>query len=235
MTRYRPYFNKDKTAKWLNQMSEEGWILTGFGAGFFNFESGMPGKYVYQVDYAPIGKGIPEDYRELMADLGIDIVCRWGPWIVLRKDANSGPFELYTDPESRSEHLGKILQFFEILSLLEAICTCMLIWCASMLSDWWPLIFVAIGFAALTAMVVRCAQISDEIQTLAGEQGDAPSPARPIVAIVLGAVAIVAGLLLGGGEFADLAHFLLGIGVGMLLGVGIYVTVHLVQRKHKNT
>lgn len=235
MTRFRLYFNKDKAAQWLNRMSEEGWTLTGFAAGFFNFEKDTPGKYVYQVDYAPIGRSIPEDYRELMADLNIDIVSRWGPWIALRKTADSGPFELYTDPESRREHLEKILHFFKVLSLLEAICTCMLILSASMLSDWWPLIFAAIGGAALTAMVVRSAQLRDEIQTLAGEQGSLPSSLRPIIALVLAVAAIVAGLLLEGSAFTDLAHFLLGLGVGILLSVGIYAAVHLVQRKRRNT
>lgn len=122
MTKFKLYFDKDEETKWLNEKADEGWALTGFFAGFYTFEKTEKGKWKYQIDFGEKFGRATEDYREFMADAGIEIVQCWGYWIILRKLASAGEFELYTDVESSIEHYSKILKLFKVVTIVEIIC-----------------------------------------------------------------------------------------------------------------
>lgn len=122
MMRFRLYFDKDKETEWLNEMSRQGYALTGFCMGFYSFERCEPGEYVYQVDFTDGFFRVSSDYREFMAEAGVELVCLWGYWVILRKRASEGAFELYTDVESSIEHYTKIRRMFKAAACLEIIC-----------------------------------------------------------------------------------------------------------------
>ena len=122
MIRFRLYFDKDPETEWLNQMASDGWALKGFFAGFYSFEKCGKGEWIYQIDFGEHAYHVSDEYRELMTDLGIEIVALWGFWIILRKRAADGPFELYTDTESMIGHYRKILKMFMGVIALELIC-----------------------------------------------------------------------------------------------------------------
>ena len=122
MIRFRLYYNKDTETEWLNKMAADGWALTGFCAGFYRFEECEKGEYTYQVDLGDQLFSVSSEYRELMEELGVEIVTLWGYWIILRKRTADGPFELYTDVESQIEHYTKILRMFKVVCILEIIC-----------------------------------------------------------------------------------------------------------------
>lgn len=122
MIKYRLYYDKDEEADFLNEMSRQGWAMTGFFAGIYSFDKCRPGEYIYQVDITEGMFRVSNDYREFMRDVDVEIVCLWGPWVILRKKASEGPFELYTDVESRIEHYTRIRRLFQICSVIEAIC-----------------------------------------------------------------------------------------------------------------
>ena len=122
MIRFRLYYNKDTETEWLNKMAADGWALTGFFAGFYRFEECEKGEYTYQVDLGDQLFSVSSEYRELMEELGVEIVTLWGYWIILRKRTADGPFELYTDVESQIEHYTKILRMFKVVCILEIIC-----------------------------------------------------------------------------------------------------------------
>lgn len=119
MTKFRLYYNKDEETAFLNDMSQKGYALTGFFAGFFHFDKCEPGKYIYQIDITEGLWRVSSDYREFMQDMGVEIVCLWGPWVILQKKAQDGPFVLYTDVESSIEHYRKIKMMFKICAALE--------------------------------------------------------------------------------------------------------------------
>ena len=48
-------------------------------------------------------------------------MCLWGPWVILRRKAEEGPFELYTDVESSFEHYRKIRNLFYVVSMIEGV------------------------------------------------------------------------------------------------------------------
>ena len=121
MIRFRLYFDKDKETTWLNEMSGRGWAMKGFFAGFYRFEKCEPGEYIYQIDFGDKMYHVSDEYRELMEDIGAEIVTLWGYWIILRKPAADGPFELYTDPESMIEHYTKIRRMFKAVTILELV------------------------------------------------------------------------------------------------------------------
>ena len=120
MVKFRLFFDSDKETKWLNRMAEQGWAMTGFCAGSYRFTKCEPGEYIYQLDMVDKIFSLPESYRQFMREMGVEIVCFWGFWVVLRKKAEDGPFELYTDAGSSFEHYVKIRNMFHVASMITA-------------------------------------------------------------------------------------------------------------------
>ena len=89
-----------------------------FFAGFYSFEKCEPRQYVYQVDFGNRFFSVNEEYRDFMQDTGVDIVQTWGFWIILRKQAGEGTFELYTDVDSTIEHYTKIRRMFKAVAVV---------------------------------------------------------------------------------------------------------------------
>lgn len=122
MVKFKWYYDTDKETEFLNEMSKKGYALSGFFLGFYHFDQCRPGEYIYQIDITEGLFRVSNDYREFMRDMGVEIVCLWGPWVILRKRAEDGPFVLYTDVESRIEHYTKIKNLYKIAAVIESIC-----------------------------------------------------------------------------------------------------------------
>ena len=122
MKKFRLYFDKDKETAWLNEMSAQGWAVKSFFAGLFQFEACEKGAYVYQIDFGSKLFAVSEDYSEFMEEAGIEIVQTWGYWIILRKKASEGAFDLYTDVSSSLAHYKKIRRMFKVVTIIELIC-----------------------------------------------------------------------------------------------------------------
>lgn len=122
MVRFALYYDKDMETEYLNEMSGKGYALTGFFMGFYFFDECRPGEYVYQIDITEGLFRVSNDYREFMREMGVEIVSLWGPWVLLRKKAEDGPFELYTDVESNIEHYTRIKKTFKTCAVIESIC-----------------------------------------------------------------------------------------------------------------
>lgn len=153
MIKFRLYFDKDKETDWINKMSEEGYAMTGFFAGFYWFEKCEPGKYVYQIDFGEKLFAVSNNYREFMQETGIEIVQTWGYWIILRKLASEGEFQLYTDVDSSIEHYTKIRTMFKVVSIIELIGFFMeLVW--AMEGNPWAVAFMFI-LAVLTVVMMN--------------------------------------------------------------------------------
>lgn len=121
MTKFKLYFDKDAETEWLNEMAAQGWAMKSFFAGFYNFEKCEKGEYIYQVDLGNKLFSVSDDYREFMEDAGVEIVQTWGFWVILRKPAAEGKFELYTDVDSSIEHYTKIRRMFKAVTIIELI------------------------------------------------------------------------------------------------------------------
>lgn len=238
MTKFRIYFDKDKEVTWLNEMAAKGWAMTGFGACVYHFEPCRPGEYLYQIDFGEDAFSVSEDYREFMSEAGVEIVSFWGPYVFLRKKAEEGAFELYTDVESIMEHYKKIRTMFKIGFILEALCLFMEVLAG--LGGGNPMGWVAAFFILAVMMVfirqiVRINGIVAELsERLGGEPERASLEGRKssfvlVVGIVFTGLSILIDRLISNPSY-DLAKlFLWGVALVCLLA-GMFLT----ERKRKS-
>lgn len=215
MIRFHFTYNKDNMARWLDKMDREGWALKRFGAGFCSFEPVTPGTYDYQIDYA--GGSPDPGYRSLMAELGIDVVCRWGPWVVLRRAATDGPFELYTDVDSRLDQLSHVKRFFKIMACVELLCVMWVLAAAVEERNVYFLIIAGLGLAAAIGMIIRVREVTAEMTSLGAPESGLAQDRTSRVLFGAGALIMLAGLLLAESPFGYLSHLLMGAGFALQL------------------
>ncbi len=119
MRKFKLYFDKEEEEEWLNEMCRNGWGMTGFFMGVYDFKPCSPGEYTYQVDLPDIKGGMGERnrkkraYIDFVESTGAEFVCSWGFYLIFRKEADQGEFKLYTDAESKM----KLYQRFRCLFL----------------------------------------------------------------------------------------------------------------------
>lgn len=226
MIRFRLYYNKDTETEWLNKMAADGWALTGFCAGFYRFEQCEKGEYTYQVDLGEQLFSVSSEYRELMEELGVEIVTLWGYWIILRKRTADGPFELYTDVESQIEHYTKILRMFKVVCILEIIC--MLIEVAGGLSG------NPLGWAAavlLASFVLVCVNAVGKTKGVLAELEarksgiEQENSVRTISVLLPTGLLINACLLAAQDSISPVIHMVLQILAIILMAAGLILTV----------
>lgn len=93
-----------------------------FFLGFYTFEKCEPGEYNYQIDLLDSWNGEKDDYAAFMKDTGVEVITQWWRWVYLQKKASDGPFEMYTDVESKITQYNKIKNFFKVALVIEVIC-----------------------------------------------------------------------------------------------------------------
>ena len=57
-----------------------------------------------------------------MEDSGVEVVSQWYRWVYMRKKASDGPFEMYTDTDSKIAQYRRIKNFFRVALIVEFIC-----------------------------------------------------------------------------------------------------------------
>ena len=94
----------EKEEQWLNEMASQGWALVGVGFCRYEFERCEPDAYIIRMQMDKNGR----DYIQFIKDTGAEYIGRMVNWIYFRKDASLGAFELFSDIDSRIEHLKRI-------------------------------------------------------------------------------------------------------------------------------
>lgn len=97
---FRLGFDVDKEDRFLNDMSAKGFALVGWWFPcFYLFESSEPGYWTYRSGVLPRDR---EQYLALMADAGVETVVTFiNGTATFRKRTADGPFEIYSDTDSR--------------------------------------------------------------------------------------------------------------------------------------
>ena len=116
MIRFMFTFDKDREEDWLNGWCQRGWAFASFFVGVVTFVPCEPGEFIYQIDLLP-GTGLRAscdygEYTSFMNEMGVDVLQRWGRWVYLRKRAEDGPFEIYTDLDSQIEMYRRMRGLF---------------------------------------------------------------------------------------------------------------------------
>ncbi|WP_019850355.1 DUF2812 domain-containing protein [Desulfitobacterium sp. PCE1] len=122
MLKFKLYYDKDAEEDWLKKMCLKGWALKKFFLGFYTFEKCDPGEYNYQIDLLDSWNGEKDDYAAFMEDTGVKVIAQWWRWVYLQKRASDGPFEMYTDVESKIAHYSRIKNFFKAVLVIEVMC-----------------------------------------------------------------------------------------------------------------
>ena len=117
----------EEEEKWLNEMAAKGLHLTDVGLCRYVFEEGEPGAYRYRLELLQNYPSHAEsaDYIAFMEETGAEYVDHVDRWVYFRKKAADGEFDLYSDINSRIDHVGRILTLIRILAVVEGICVVM--------------------------------------------------------------------------------------------------------------
>ena len=94
----------EKEEEWLNEMAMSGWVLEGVDWCTYHFMRCEPGEYSVRLEMHPYD----EAYLSFMKETGAEYVGRMMMWIYFRKKTADGPFDLFSDIDSRISHLDKI-------------------------------------------------------------------------------------------------------------------------------
>jgi hypothetical protein len=110
-TRLRKMFWFDydfqKQEQWLNEMAAKGQnpipSIDWLGLPTYRIESGEPGEWVYRIEILPkdAKKASSREYLAFMSDAGAETVAATARLAYFRKRSADGPFEIYSDLESR--------------------------------------------------------------------------------------------------------------------------------------
>lgn len=95
-------------------MAGGGWHFVGRRRGGCHFEQGEPGAWIYRIEALPAEpkKAASREYLALLQDTGAETVMTRASWAYLRRPAAMGPFELFSDLESRVEHYRRVVKVF---------------------------------------------------------------------------------------------------------------------------
>lgn len=95
-------FEKEET--WLNEMALNGWVLDSVGWCTYHFVQAEPGEYAVRTEM----HSYDESYIQFMQETGAEYVGRMMMWVFFRKKTADGPFDLFSDIDSRIRHLDRI-------------------------------------------------------------------------------------------------------------------------------
>ena len=101
----------EKEEDWLNEMAMNGWVLDHVGWCTYYFTRCEPGTYSIRLEMHPQD----DEYVSFMEESGAEYVDRMIMWIYFRKKTADGPFDLFSDIDSRISHLDKIGKMLTVI------------------------------------------------------------------------------------------------------------------------
>ena len=115
------FMNYEKEEDWLNKMSSKGLALTRFFFMRYTFEDCEPGEYIYRIELLDHVPWNPKSrkYIDFMEDNGVEFVDSYVRWVYFRKKATDGPFDIYSDIDSKMAHYKRVATLWFVLACAE--------------------------------------------------------------------------------------------------------------------
>jgi hypothetical protein len=109
----------EKEEKWLNELAAQGLAMRSFWLCRYIFEECEKGEYIYRIELLEEMPGHPssEAYIRFMEESGVEFVQPWVRWAYFRRKAADGPFELFSDADSRIAHYSRICRLYTALAI----------------------------------------------------------------------------------------------------------------------
>ena len=100
----------DKEEQWLNEMAAQGLVLVDVGWCKYVFEDSVPGEYQVRLELLENQPSHEESqkYIRFIEDTGAEQVGAFLRWVYFRKKTADGPFDLFSDLQSRIKHIKRI-------------------------------------------------------------------------------------------------------------------------------
>ncbi|MFZ5987560.1 MAG: DUF2812 domain-containing protein [Bacillota bacterium] len=117
---HRLFWDYEKEERWLNQMASKGMNFIDFTFARYLFEQGTPGEYIYRIELLSQPPTHPEsqEYIKFMESVGVEYMGKWVRWVYFRKKASDGPFEIFSDYDSRIKHYKRVSTLFGTLGII---------------------------------------------------------------------------------------------------------------------
>ena len=103
----------EKEERWLNEKALQGWALADVGFCRYTFERCEPGEYTIRLEMHQADQA----YISFMEETGADYLGRMMAWIYFRRRTEDGPFDIFSDIDSRIDHLDRIGRMLKIIGL----------------------------------------------------------------------------------------------------------------------
>lgn len=103
----KTFMDIQKEVDWLNLQGENGLMLVGYRGGEYEFEDVSPARYRYAIDLPNYSGGRKKRYLSFLENSGITVAAKFGGRLYLRRNAEEGPLELYTDNKQLNKQISK--------------------------------------------------------------------------------------------------------------------------------
>ena len=119
----KAYWDFEKEEAWLNGMSARGMALSDYSWCRYVFTDAPNSRYIYRIELLDNLPTHPESlaYLRFLEENGVECVASYLRWVYLRKDAADGPFDIYTDIDSKIKHYQRINLLWSTLMVAEFI------------------------------------------------------------------------------------------------------------------
>ncbi len=122
------FWDCDKEEKWLNELSSSGLAFCGYTWGKFTFETCEPGEFIFRKELLKKPVRESSDYFEFMETLDAELVCTYGNWAYFKRKTDAGPFDIYSDRESKLLHYRRIASIWTCIACGQLSAALMLIY-----------------------------------------------------------------------------------------------------------
>lgn len=114
-------WNFDREEQWLGACAAKGLALVSVGFCKYEFEETEPGAYYVRLELLENAPSHPESvkYLQFLEETGAEYVGSYRNWVYLRRRAEAGPFDLFSDYASKIAHLSRILWTLFALMMAE--------------------------------------------------------------------------------------------------------------------
>lgn len=97
-----PAWNIERECEWLRNKAADGWYLTSYFFGFYEFRRGNPGSFSNEIDFQILRSREQQEYLDLYRDSGWELAASFANWYYFRAPADRAAEQpAYSDVSSR--------------------------------------------------------------------------------------------------------------------------------------
>ena len=160
----------EKEEKWLNEMAAKGLALVDYSLFRYSFEECEPGEYTFKIQLLEHRPSHPESeqYIHFMEETGAEQIASYINWVYFRKKTSEGPFELFSDLESKLKHqilIKKLLVPLAVMNICVGISNVINCWFNAKELVWLPFVNIALAvliFAGLSGINKKIKELKKE-------------------------------------------------------------------------